>query len=256
MKTEAKKNLLAASLYIALAVMIVTIVTVTVVSVAKKAKEILPPTNDSSQTVTDRDEATEPATRPTAPTEQTEPTGVTKPTTAPTEDKSTVTHPESDDSQQVDEPVEEKMPESFSVPANGYVSKGYEDDLPVWSITMEDYRIHDGIDVLCDSDAEVYACADGTVESVYEDPLMGYAVTVYHGGGLRSTYMGLTGEYPSGIAPGVKVVEGQVMAWVGDTALIECAEPKHLHFVMTLDEETVDPMDYIEFESATMNEYE
>lgn len=250
MKTEAKKNLLAASLYIALAVMIVTVVAVTVISVAKKAKDIMPSKEESSQTA---DKESEPLTRPTAPTE---PTEEQKPSVAPSEDKNTITPPESDGSHAVDEPVVDKMPDSFSVPANGYISKGYEGDLPVWSVTMEDYRIHDGIDVLCDSDTEVYACADGTVESVYEDPLMGYAVTVYHGGGLRSTYMGLTGEYPSGIAPGVKVVEGQVLAWVGDTALIECAEPKHLHFVMTLDEETVDPQDYIAFENATMNEYE
>ena len=256
MKTEAKKNLLAASLYIALAVMIVTVVAVTVISIAKKAKDIVPSEPATTQITDDKDKATEPITRPTAPTEQTDPTSGTKPTKAPNSDKDTVTPPESDNSQQVDEPVDDKIPESFSVPANGYISKGYEPDLPVWSTTMEDYRIHDGIDVLCDSDAEVYACADGTIESVYEDPLMGYAVTVYHGGGLRSTYMGLTGDYPGGITPGGKVVEGQVMAWVGDTALIECAEPMHLHFVMTLDEETVDPQDYITFESATMNEYE
>ena len=251
MKTETKKNLLAASLYIALAVLIVTTVFITVFSIARKAKELTPTADTGTQSEPGSD-PTSPATRPTAPTEPSE--TAEAPTKEPVKD--TVTPPTSDNSHQVDEPVEETIPESFSVPANGYISKGFENELPVWSVTMDDYRIHEGIDVLCDGEAEVYACADGTVESVYEDPLMGYSITVYHGGGLRSTYMGLTGEHTEGITPGGKVVEGQVIAKAGDTALIECAEPLHLHFEMTLDGEAVDPMNYIEFDSATMSEYE
>lgn len=245
MKTEAKKNLLAASLYIALAVMIVTIVGVTVLSVAKKAKEVLP-----SET-----EGTDAPTEPTEDNSSTDAPAPTEPTGEAPDQGSESTEP-TEGEQKVDVPVTDALPESFTLPCLGYISKGYEPDLPVWSDTMEDYRIHEGIDVVCEANAEIYACADGTVESIYEDPLMGYSVTVYHGGGLRSTYMGLTGEYPSTIGTGARVTQGQVMGWVGESALIECAEPTHLHFVMTMEGETVDPLNYIEYETATMNEYE
>ncbi len=243
MKTEAKKNLLAASLYIALAVMIVTIVCVTVLSVAKKAKEVLPKDTEASDTPTQA--PSDSSTDAPAPTEPTEKDTEGSSENAPNEGE-----------QSVDVLVTDAVPENFTLPCLGYISKGYENELPVWSATMEDYRIHEGIDVVCEANAEIYACADGTVESIYEDPLMGYAITVYHGGGLRSTYMGLNGEHPSTIGVGAKVTEGQVIGWVGDTALIECAEPTHLHFVMTMEEETVDPLNYIEFESAAMSEYE
>ena len=248
MKTDAKKNLLAASLYIDLAVMIVTVVSVTVLSVAKKAKETLPTPAPTESTEAETDtNGEEPTSKPTEPTDApTEP--------KPTEPQSSSSSTGSDEP--ADAPAPDPLPDSFTLPVNGYISKGYEPDLPVWSTTMEDYRIHDGIDVICEDDAEVYVCADGTVESIYEDPLMGYAITVYHGGGLRSTYMGLSGDYPQSVGTGTRVNKGQVLGWVGDTALIECAEPTHLHFVMTLDEETVDPQNYIEFESATMNSYE
>lgn len=244
MKTETKKNLVAASLYITLALMIVTVVCITVISVAKKAKESLP-TEESGQTdvTPSRTEGTDPAGHSTEPTAA--PTVTEPATSAPTTEPAT---------EKVNAEPADPLPDKYTLPCEGYVSKGYEADLPVWSNTMEDYRIHDGIDVACELGAEVYSCAAGTVESVYEDPLMGNAITVYHGGGLRSTYLGLTGEYPSNIKAGAELAAGQVIGYVGDTALIECADPAHLHFVMTMEDETVDPLSYIEYESAVLSD--
>lgn len=150
----------------------------------------------------------------------------------------------------VDNEVTDVMPDKFVVPATGYVSKSFDNEMPVYSQTMNDYRIHDGIDVACDVDSEVYACAQGTIESIYEDPLMGEAITVYHGGGLRSTYLNLSGRVPANIKEGAEVAAGQVIGYVGETAMIECAEVPHLHFIMTMEEEPVDPLDYVTYEGA------
>ena len=233
MNTETKKNLVAALLYITLAIMIVAVVCIAVVSVAKRAKDSLP-TDDPQQTEQPR--PSEPQTENTqAPSEPTAPP--TEPATeAPTEP--------------VDHEVTDVMPDKFVVPSNGYVSKAFDNEMPVYSQTMNDYRIHDGIDVACDVDSEVYACAQGTIESVYEDPLMGEAITVYHGGGLRSTYLNLSGRVPANIKEGAEVAAGQVIGYVGETALIECAEVPHLHFIMTMEEEPVDPLDYVTYEGA------
>ncbi len=233
MKTETKKNLVAASLYVTLAVMIVTVVCVTVVSVAQKARNVLPEESTPTEQPTEAPPAA-PSVLPTEPVEQEEPT---EPPTEP-----------------VDAPAADPLPDKFVVPSMGYISKAYEADLPVWSVTMNDYRIHDGIDVSCAVDSEVYACASGTVESVYEDPLMGYALTLYHGGGLRSTYLNLSDKYPDNIAVGAEVAAGQVIGYVGESALVECAEPSHLHFVMTMDEQTVDPLSYVDYETAVLSD--
>lgn len=245
MNTQSKKNMIAASLYLTLAVMIVTVVCVAVVSVAKKAKDSLP-TEPATTVQPPQTQPTKPSDAPSAPaTEPTEPP--TKPVETTPEP---VIAPNEPEDQPVDNTPDDSLPEKFVVPAMGYVCKAYEGDLPVWSVTMEDYRIHDGIDVACAVGDEIYACADGTVESIYEDPLMGYAVTVYHGGGLRSTYLNMSDAHPGNLTEGTPVAAGQVIGYVGTSALIECAEPEHLHLVMTMDEQTVDPLDYIEYEGA------
>ena len=237
MNTETKKNLVAAVLYITLAIMIVAVVCIAVVSVAKRAKDSLPSeentqTEDKNQQSGKQTNNTPPQTEPTKPTEpQTEPS-----TEAPTEP--------------VDNQITDPIPDKFVVPALGYVSKSYDNEMPVYSLTMNDYRIHNGIDVACDVNSEVYACASGTVESIYEDPLMGQAITVYHGGGLRSTYLNLADNFPANIKEGTEVAAGQVIGYVGESALIECAEVPHLHFAMTMDEQTIDPLDYVTYEGA------
>ena len=248
MNTEAKKNLVAALLYITLAVMIVAVVCIAVVSVAKKAKDNLP-SEEESQSNTDASHE-EQRTEPTPPPE-TEPTGDVSPTPADNNSSDTTDNtPSTPSNEPVDGKVDETLPDKFVVPANGYVSKAYDNEMPVYSLTMNDYRVHDGIDVACNVDSEVYACAAGTVESIYEDPLMGHAVTVYHGGGLRSTYLNLSGVYPENLYTGAEVAAGQVIGYVGESSLIECAEVPHLHFAMTMDEAAANPLDYVVYEGA------
>lgn len=234
MKSEARGSLTAAILYIVLAVMTVSVVSVAVISVANRAKKKLPEAPSD------------------APSAQTEPTEkVTEPSTAPSAEPSESAPVESaEPSERTDAEVRDVMPTVYVVPTHGYVSKGYEDELPVWSATMEDYRIHDGIDVACEEQSEVYSCADGTVESVSEDPLMGYTVTVYHGGGLRSVCMNLSDSYPENIKAGAPVAAGQVIGYVGQSAMVECAEVPHLHFTMTMDNKPIDPLDFVVYEGA------
>ena len=235
MKKGTKNDLFAAILYIILAVMVVTTVSVAVLSVANRAKEKNGQTLPSEVTLPSKEKpADEPTNAPTEPA--TEPT---EPETQPSEPAKDVSAEEHD-----------VAPSVFSVPVTGHISKGYEDELPVWSVTMEDYRTHEGIDVCCEVGAQVFSCADGVVESVSEDPLMGNTVTVYHGGGLRSIYMNMSDDYPQNTKVGTPVTAGQVIGYVGESALIECAEVPHLHFAMTLSDKSINPLDYVVYEGT------
>lgn len=248
MKQDAKKNIYSALLYIVLAAMIVSAVCISVISVAKKAKENaeMPERPKESEQV---EEPSLPEPRPTLPApEESESENESEPATD--------ADVQPDDGTQADADVKETLPTSFTVPAHGYISKSYDADMPVFSITMEDYRIHDGIDIACDVGSEVYSCADGIVESVYEDPLMGNGVTVYHGAGLRSVYLNLSEKLPDELYEGAEVAAGQVIGYVGESALIECAEVPHVHFTMTLEDDTVDALNYIEFDESTFGIFE
>ncbi len=154
---------------------------------------------------------------------------------------------ETEDVTEASATVTEKLPE-FSLPVNGKVSKEHSVDLPVFSYTMNDYRTHTGVDILCDPGSSVVAPADGTIGQVWEDPMMGICINVIHKGGAVTTYKGLAPETVDFIKAGTDVKKGQAIAATGTTALIECGDEPHVHMEMTVNGDVVDPADYFDFE--------
>ncbi len=148
-------------------------------------------------------------------------------------------------------------PPSYIMPVHGIITKGFDDDMPVYSMTMNDYRIHNGIDLETEIGCAVFACADGVVTSIYEDYFWGSCITVSHSDVLTSHYMNLAAELPPNIDEGVTVLQGDIIGVVGDTALIETADSDHLHLEMRLNGNPVNPLSYIPYEPdavAVLNE--
>jgi len=139
---------------------------------------------------------------------------------------------------------------TFTAPVDGVVSKTHDDELLVYSVTMNDYRVHLGVDVAAQPGAPVYACADGTVEKVIEEPFMGYTVVIDHGHGYKSSCKNLSDIIPEGIVEGASVKSGDLIGSVGDSALAEIADQPHLHFEMTKDSKYLNPLDFVEFDGA------
>lgn len=140
------------------------------------------------------------------------------------------------------------LPE-FSSPAVGVVAKGHDDSLPVYSMTMNDWRIHTGIDIACSIGDDVLAAADGEICGVLSDPMMGTTVRISHSGEGETIYKNLSVTLPDGVKVGARVKAGQVIGTVGDTAMIEGADEPHLHFEMKVKGASVDPLRYISKES-------
>lgn len=139
---------------------------------------------------------------------------------------------------------------TFIAPVSGIVTKGFSDTVPVFSETMNDYRVHTGVDISGEAGEAVLAAADGTVGAIWDDPLMGKCMTIVHDAGFVSTYKGLNEIIPDGIELGVSVKAGQPVAALGETALIEVAQEPHLHFELTASGVPVDPTDYVAFTAA------
>lgn len=153
------------------------------------------------------------------------------------------------DDGQTDAPPAEEPVSSYLAPATGALVKHHDDSLPVYSVTMNDYRVHEGIDIATEAGADVYATARGTVSAVWSDPLMGECVSIDHGNGVVSVYKNLAKEMADGIVKGATVTAGQKLGTVGSTALIESVEEPHLHFEMSYEGKSVDPLSYITEES-------
>lgn len=150
----------------------------------------------------------------------------------------------------VTEPAKPTLP-TFSVPVAGSISKGHDKDTAVYSITMDDWRVHLGVDIACREGDTVRAAADGTISQVWKDPLMGTCVSISHDGAGVSVYKNLAPELPESVTVGAKVKSGEAIGKVGESALLEVAEEPHLHFELSVNGVPVDPMDYFAPESVS-----
>ncbi len=141
---------------------------------------------------------------------------------------------------------------SMQAPVEGAVVYDYSGDELVYSKTMDDWRCHTGVDISAAEGADVHAAADGTVEAVTDSGMYGSTVIILHSGGLRSIYSNLSEEIPVNI--GDPITAGAIIGKVGNTAAAEVAESPHLHFEVSLNEETVNPHDYLPAQDAPTEE--
>lgn len=152
--------------------------------------------------------------------------------------------------QEVYVPVEDETAQTVNIeelsyvwPVIGEVELPYSMDRLVFHETMDDWRTHDGIDIAAQAGEYVRAAAAGTVTEVYDDVLYGTTVVIDHGAGLVSYYANL--QAVPVVRVGDSVLAGDTIGAVGQTAICESAQPPHLHFAMSLNDESVDPAAYM-----------
>lgn len=131
----------------------------------------------------------------------------------------------------------------LGMPLEGDIVKFCSLDKLVFSNTLKEWIVHTGIDIKGELGSEVKAAGDGIVESVVEDTLMGIIITLDHGDGLKSVYSGVSTI--GMVTIGQEVKQGQVISGVGETAVLEVSDDPHLHFEVLLNDEPVDPLEYL-----------
>lgn len=132
----------------------------------------------------------------------------------------------------------------LALPVSGFLYKGHDATLQVYSNTMGDYRVHLGVDIATAPEAPVFAAADGKVEKIWEDSMMGTCVAITHKDDTVTIYKNLAPELSEGIAAGVTVKKGDTLGQVGDSAVVEMADEPHLHFEVTVKGLSADPLDF------------
>lgn len=138
----------------------------------------------------------------------------------------------------------------FIKPADGIVLKAHNPDIPEYSVVMNDYRTHIGIDIESENGADVKTVCDGIISEITDDPLMGKTIVITHADNIQSVYMNLQEQLPQNIIAGAEVKCGDIIGKTGNTALIEIsdsADTMHLHFEMKKDGEYINPLEYINF---------
>lgn len=132
---------------------------------------------------------------------------------------------------------------SFAKPVEGEKQKDYSKDNLVYSSTLQEWTVHNGIDFSAEKTDVVKASADGKIKSIKNDPRYGLTVVIEHENGFETIYSSLlTAEF---VTVGEEVKQGQTIATVGNTATFEIADNTHLHFEMKQNGENIDPNIYL-----------
>ncbi len=131
----------------------------------------------------------------------------------------------------------------FIMPVAGEITREYSAGLPVYSPTFRDWRVHNAVDIAGEAGTPVRAMAAGTVTSITSDVLWGTTIVITHDDGYVSKYCNL-GTKPTVKVDGVVEV-GQVIGSIGTTAQAEAADESHLHFSLTKDGVSVNPLELI-----------
>lgn len=233
-------------LYIVTVTLLFAIAVVIAITTAANRRDKAPKIPDSSEIISDSQSTDTDTTAPITTDREKDTQNTFKESK---EDESTEKEASAEDD--TSKPVV-SLPPKFYLPTVGILSKKHDTSLQVYSATMNDYRIHSGIDIVTEEGAPVYAAAEGTVSQIWDDPLMGKCIAISHSGECYTVYKNLSEEIAAGIEAGVNVRAGQLIASVGNTAMIEIAEEPHLHFEMTVSGAAADPLDYFD-ESALVS---
>ena len=116
----------------------------------------------------------------------------------------------------------------FDAPVRvGEIGMDYSATEFVFSSTLNQFRVHKGIDFIAEAGTDVYAAYEGTVESVSTDVINGTMIVIKHNDELKTVYKSLDRE-PL-VAVGDRVRKGDVIGKVSDSACFEVAELSLIH---------------------------
>ena len=134
--------------------------------------------------------------------------------------------------------TEEAKAPKYQLPMGSFITKDYSGDAVVYSNTMQDWRVHTGVDFGDNRGQSVLAIANGTVTDVREDVLWGVVMTIDHGDGITARYCGL--EKDSTPEVDTEVQQGVVIGKLGEIP-VESKDGPHLHLEILRNGVRIDP---------------
>ncbi|SHH19618.1 M23 family metallopeptidase [Tepidibacter thalassicus] len=133
---------------------------------------------------------------------------------------------------------------SAIMPVEGELSRGYSDTEPSYSITLDQWELHKGIDIKAEEGTPVKASMDGEVLDVVKDERNGVTVKMKHDGNLVTVYSNLSLD--TNLKKGQKLKRGDLISKVGNTSIVESKEGPHLHFEVLKNGKNINPLSIIE----------
>ncbi len=127
----------------------------------------------------------------------------------------------------------------FCVPIEGTIQKMYSTDKVIYSKTLQQWKTHDGLDIAPTGSKEVKAIERGVIDEIYDDNFYGKTIVIEHISGYKSRYSNLDNNVY--VSVGESVIKGQKIGKVGNTSVGEYLDDPHLHFMIFLNDESINP---------------
>ena len=127
-------------------------------------------------------------------------------------------------------------------PTSKNIIKKYSGENPVFSKTLNDWRVHNGIDLAAEQGSKVKSITSGKVKEIFNDAMFGTTMVIEHDGGFTAYYSGL-GETTL-VKVDDKVEAGQEIASINNIPS-ESADGYHLHLSIKKDGKFVDPVEVL-----------
>lgn len=127
-------------------------------------------------------------------------------------------------------------------PVEGEIVLGYNMDNTIYFPTLEQYQCNPAIVISAEEGTEVLSAANGVVEDIYEDPVIGTTMVISIGNGYKLVY-GQLSDLAVGISDDVEV--GTVLGKISDPTKYFSVEGSNLYFKLTKDGQPVDPMVFL-----------
>ena len=131
----------------------------------------------------------------------------------------------------------------FEIPVSGEIIKDYAEETLVYSKTLDEWGTHLGIDIKAPKTTVVKAAEEGVIEKISKDPRYGNSITINHENGFKTVYSNLLAY--DFFEVGEKVLKGENIGTVGDSANFEKADDTHLHFEIYKDGKVLNPTLYL-----------
>ncbi len=130
--------------------------------------------------------------------------------------------------------------DKYIYPTNGEIIKKFSDTQLLYSSTMDDWRIHCGIDINVEQNNKVYSVYEGNIIEILNDDIYGTTVIIQHPEGIVSKYTNIQPVNELNINSKIKC--GELIGEVLNNPGCEINDQLHLHFEMYKNGLAIDPL--------------
>ena len=151
--------------------------------------------------------------------------------------------PSSSDNADAQEDESTSTTPSFTLtkPVNGDIINPASTEKLVFNSTLNQWSTHNGVDIKGADGVEVLAAMSGTIETISQNDLFGYVITIKHDSNIQTVYAGA--KPIDGLEEGAAVTAGQQIGTLTNPIFEKHLET-HLHFEVLLNGEYLNPEKY------------